>query len=105
MTVSAYDTTITVSTVSLNRVNDMLQQELMSFSEWVVQNKLKLNVLKTKCMLLGSKQRKNPKFHMSLWNHPIEQVKAAKLLGSTFEQTMSWTTNINNTVNEMSRNM
>uniref|UniRef100_A0A3B3CXC8 Reverse transcriptase domain-containing protein n=1 Tax=Oryzias melastigma TaxID=30732 RepID=A0A3B3CXC8_ORYME len=68
MTVYADDTTISVSSVSLNQVNDMLQQELMSISEWVVENKLKLNVLKTKCMLLGSNYsvRGNPELHISL---------------------------------------
>lgn len=107
MTVYADDTTVNVSASSLNQVNSMLQQELMSVSEWVMENRLKLNVSKTKCIVLGSKHsvRETQMLDISLQGQPIEQVKEVKLLGVTLDQTLSWSTHINKIVTKLSRSI
>jgi len=55
MGIYADDTTMYVSSESIEQVNEVLQLELKLVSEWILENKLKLNVLKTKCMVIGSK--------------------------------------------------
>ena len=55
MGIYADDTTMYVSSESIEHVNEVLQLELKLVSEWIMENKLKLNVLKTKCMVIGSK--------------------------------------------------
>lgn len=84
MTVYEKDTTISVSSLSLSQVSVMLQQELRSIFEWAVGNrwgKLKSNVLKAKCMLLGSGNslRENQKLEVSLETRQVEQIKETKL--------------------------
>ena len=62
------DTTMYVTSESFEHVNDVLQLELKLVSEWIKENKLKLNVLKTKCMVIGSKYalRTDQKLSLSL---------------------------------------
>lgn len=104
MAIYADDTTMYVSGGSSEEVNKMLQRELMLVSDWVIENKLKLNVSKTKCMILGSKHalRSEQKLCLSLNGAVIEQVKEAKLLGVTIDKTLTWSTHINNIVIKMS---
>lgn len=57
----------------------------MLVSKWVKENKLKLNVSKTKSILLGSNYALRPNHTLSLCMQgaDIDQVKEAKLLGLT----------------------
>lgn len=106
MTVYADDTTIHVSAPNLDQVSWLLQKELTDIHEWIVENRLKLNIVKSKCMTLGTKQavREAPRLQILLNNQLLEQVTEIKLLGVTLDQTMSWKTHINNIVSKMSRN-
>ena len=101
----ADDTTIFASSLSSEQVNKNLQKEIMLASEWVNENKLKLNVSKTKCLMLDSKHalRSNFKLSLSLNDTEIEQVREAKLLGVTIDETLSWTSHIGSIVTRMSR--
>lgn len=105
MVIYADDTTMYVSAENNEQVSRLLQQELMLVSEWVMGNRLKLNVSKTKCMVLGSKHalRTDQKLCLHLQGAAVEQVKEAKLLGVTIDETLSWSTHINNIVAKMSK--
>ena len=96
-------TQLYVSSDSIEHVNEVLQQELKLVSEWITENKLKLNVLKTKCMALGSKYalRIDQKLSLSLKGATVEQVKEVKLLGVTIDESLSWSTQIKKTVVRM----
>ena len=52
----ADDTTILTSASSTEQVNKTLQYELTLISNWVTANKLKLNISKTKCMVVRDEQ-------------------------------------------------
>ena len=62
------DTSMYVSSESIEHVNEVLQLELKLVSEWIMENKLRLNVLKTKCMVIASKYalRTDQKLSLSL---------------------------------------
>ena len=103
MGIYADDTTMYASSKSIEHVNMMLQQELNLVSEWIIENKLKLNVKKTKCMVVGSNYalRTDKTLSLSLQDATIEQVKEVKLLGVIIDETLSWSTQIKNTVGRM----
>lgn len=65
-------------------------------------NRFNLNISKTKCLLLGSRQDLGTDHELciSLQGAATEQVK---LLGVTLEGTLSWSTHVNNIVAKMSR--
>ena len=104
MGIYADDTTMYASSESIKHVNEVLQQELNLVSEWITENKLKLNVKKTKCMVVGSSYalRTDKTLSLSLQGSIIEQVKEMKLLGVTIDDKLSWSTQIRNIVVRMS---
>jgi len=79
------------ASASIEHVNEVLQLELNLVSEWIMENKLRLNVLKTKCMVIGSKYalRTDNKLSLSLQGATMEQVEEVKLLGVTIDETLS----------------
>ncbi len=103
----ADDTTIFASASSTEQVNKTLQYELTLISDWVTANKLKLSISKTKCMVLGSNYslRSDQKLVLSLHGAAIEQVREAKLLGITIDETLSWSIHIRNIVSKMSKSI
>ncbi len=103
----ADDTTIYASTKNIIHLSSILQNELMQISEWVTENKLKLNVSKTKCLVICSRnaQRGKHRLCVSLLGIDIEQVGEAKLLGVAIDETLSWATQINNIITKMSRSI
>ena len=108
MEIYADDTTMYASSEnSVSVVNTLLQEELMLVSNWVNENRLKLNVLKTKSIMLGSRYmlRSNPELSLVLQGDVIEQVKEAKLLGVIIDETLSWSMQINKMVGKMSSNI
>lgn len=83
----------------------ILQSELMQIAKWVTENMMKLNISKTKCLVICSKhaQRRKHRLCVSLNGADIEQVKEARLIGVTVDETLSWATHINNIVEKMSK--
>ena len=64
----------------------------MLVSNWVCENRLKLNVSKTKSIMLasGQKLRYNPELNIVLNGDAIEQVIEAKLLGVVIDDKLCW---------------
>ena len=69
-----------------------LNKELQLVSEWVVWNKLVLNISKTKSIVFGTNHSLKPKPQLKLVNNnvEIEQVEVTKLLGVTLDCKLSW---------------
>lgn len=63
-------------------INKLLHDELMMVSNWVTENRLKLNVVKTKSIILGCRYmlRSNPEIRFFLHGAAIEQMRNTKLL-------------------------
>ena len=82
---------------SCDVLNEVLGRELKVVHDWVACNKLVLNISKTKCMVLGTKQRlsTSPKLVLNLGNSIIQQVESAKLLGVMVDCSLSWSNHIN----------
>ena len=101
------DTTMYVSAENVVCINKLLQDELLLVSNWVTENKLKLNVVKTKSIIMGSRYmlRSNPEISLVLHGAAIEQVRKTKLLGVIIDETLSWSAHINKIVSKMSSNI
>ena len=101
----ADDSTIYAAAKSTVRLNRILAKELELVVEWVLNNKLVLNAAKTKSLLIGSasKLKENLTLNLVINNIEVEQVRELKLLGIIIDQTLSWTSHINNVVGKMGR--
>ncbi len=70
-----------------------LQADVHILCHWVESNDLRLNVQKTKSMLI-TRKRHPPALELFANNTPIEQVKTVKYLGVRISQDLSWTHHI-----------
>ena len=105
LAIYADDSTLWVADSSINKINKTLDLELSKVVKWVSDNKLVLNIGKTKSILLGSKHQleENPKLDLFMNNIQIEQVYEVKLLGITIDNLMTWSKHIDNIVSRMGR--
>ena len=69
-------------------------------------NRLSLNVLKTKCLFTGTRQKisllpSDP--HISLDGHSIERVNSYKCLGVQVDETLSWEAHISEVIGKVAK--
>ena len=80
----ADNTHLTYSAANVHDIDQNLNQDLKSVSEWLAANKLTLKTSKTEFMLIGSRQRIRT-FHSSstltINETPIKRVDCVKSLG------------------------
>ena len=88
----ADDTVIYYSGVSIEDIESYVKRDLKSLSQWLEDNKLVLNALKTKSMLFTSNRHKHKDTNLSLCHQDksIEAVTSYKYLGVVFNKHISW---------------
>ena len=92
----ADDTELHFSHSDLLTVEQTLQSDIWNVSIWLVVNELKLNVVKSLCMLFGSHQRISAKcLNLVLDGAALKQVCTTKYLGVYFDQHLTWDTHVN----------
>ena len=91
------DTNLTASGDSLTDVEIAVNSDLENLRNWLMANKLSLNVAKTEFMLIGS-ERMIKHFHPNIIieNKQIKQVYECKTLGIIIDQRLSWKSNTEN---------
>ena len=81
----ADDTTLTASGESVLDAEVAINHDLANIKQWLSANKLSLNLVKTECLLIGSRHNINNLFHalkVHVGDIPIKRVKETKALGS-----------------------
>ena len=93
----ADDTNLTASGKSLTDVESTMNSELANINEWLVANKLSLNVAKTEFMLIGCKQMlnsvNNTTLNIQISDKNIKQVSESTTLGVNVDQHLTWKNN------------
>ena len=99
------DDTVLVTSANIYHVahRDM-QHDLDNIANWCKSNKLTINISKTKCMLLGTKQRirKTRHYPLCINNINLEYVLLYKYLGVTIDQTLSFNLHLNQLIKTIS---
>ena len=89
-TVSAHGTDI------INTVETQLQTKLHNIANWCIDNSMVLGINKTKCMLLGTRQKlryiEDPEkcLNLKIQDQKIEQVTSEILLGIHIDNCLTW---------------
>jgi len=79
----------------LQRVEQVLQNELEQVYNWLAVNRFKLSVAKSLCMLIGSRQRIGGKsLSLSVNGDVLQQVLSIKYLGLYIDQHLTWQNHI-----------
>ena len=102
----AYDTNLTASGDTITNIEVKLNKDLENIHQWLLANKLTLNMDKTEYMIAGSRQRitkieNDP--DITLGNDNIKRVKETKTLGIIIDDQLKWNTHIDNVVAKVSR--
>lgn len=79
-----------------------MNEDLSNFSTWLKVNKLKLNVEKTKCMLIGTKSTNHQEI-VKIENGIIEEVELYKYLGVIIDNKLSFSANADNVAKKMAK--
>ena len=92
MTLFADDTAIYCFNTNLHDLEKELNEDLLNVAKWLNDNKLTLNLDKTKSMLIGSnhKLRDIRSLALTIFNYKIARVNSFKYLGIFLSNDLTW---------------
>ena len=91
------NTSLTYSSQNPDELSQALTQDLAVLKIWLDANRLSLNVIKTKCMFTGTRQKVSvlPSVpDIRIVGHKIERVSSYKFLDVHVDESLSWATHI-----------
>ena len=98
----ADDTTIMFSCDSFNQLQLIFQTEGNKVIDWLIANKLIINLTKTQSMIFSYK-RGNPKFTVNLKNSIIEEQQTTSFLGVIIDNKLTWKAHIAHLCSKISK--
>ena len=102
----ADDSSFFISGSSVDELIDTANHELSNIYEWLVKNKLSLNVSKSKYMIFSKdKRRTSINKHLLINNHSIERVSQFKFLGYYLDEKLSWNLHISTVSTKIAKNI
>ena len=90
----ADDSTFSTAQKNIAECQNILQDNIRNIEEWCTQNRLLINVNKTKCMIICSEQKHrqmdNTSFDLVLNGNVLETVSSMKILGINIDDCLLW---------------
>ena len=95
-----------ISRPHLNEIMDTANAELDQVYQWLIQNRLSLNVKKSKYRIFNKTKTKIlHNIALTMNNKPIERVKQFKFLGYHLDETLSWKVHICEIASKIAKNI
>ena len=95
----ADDSTLYTSGHSVDEIQRSLQNNLNAVTTWCEDNRMVLNVAKTKCMLITTNQRRhhlrNNQLAITLNDQDLQQVTQHKVIGVVVDENLQWREHVN----------
>ena len=91
----ADDTVLSLSCKSFNELNKTINTEIKKIYDWLVANRLTLNVDKSKFMIITSKRVPKNKFKVRINGIPLKRCASYKYLGLHFDENLNWKIHVN----------
>ena len=104
----ADDTTLHSSAKTISDVQSSLQCGLNDISNWCHSNQMVVHPIKTKCMVITSRQKHQLKqltLTLSVNNTPLEQVHSHKVLGVIIDDELRWENHIDFLTKKLARSL
>ena len=89
----ADDTNLTAVGETLNEVRERAGVDVGNVQKWLRANKLSLNIGKTECVLIGSRQKTkhaDTQLQLDRENEMVKKVKNTKVLGVQLDENLNW---------------
>ena len=107
---NADDTSISFSSNSISTISNVFNKDLESLRIWLEENKLSLNVAKTHCILIGSRNkiralnRSNTTMpSIYIGDNKVSPITSIKYLGVQVDQYLKWEGHLLTIINKVSR--
>ena len=100
------DTNLTFVSKDSEELISSLANDLDNLKQWLDSNRLTLNVLKTKCLFTGTRQKISllpSEPHTYLDGHSVERVNSYKCLGVQVDETLLWEAHILQVVGKVAK--
>ena len=102
----ADDSNITLPGICIRDIEETLNRDLMNIKDWLLANKLSLNVTKTEYMLIASKYRlenipRSPQLRID--STPITRVQKSESVGVWIDEKLTWSEHIDSVANKVLR--
>lgn len=104
----ADDSSVHTSQKSLESVNHSLQKSIEEISEWCTANTMIMHPIKTKSMVITTRQKHQLRplqLELSVGSTQVQQVKEHTILGVTVDQELKWQTHLNKVCKVVSKNL
>ena len=102
----ADDTNITVVSDSVTEIEQMINNELGNLREWLLANRLSVNVAKTEIMFIGSRQKlattNKHNLQIQIEDQEVKRVSHTKSLGVTIDQNLTWSIHVGEIISKVS---
>ena len=99
----ADDTNVIYSSKDIENLEKLVNSELININQWLICNKLMLNVLKTKFMVFSYYNASTYNISLSLNQKEIERVEVIKFLGVFLDNNLTWKHHINEKAKQISK--
>ncbi len=100
----ADDTSIFLSDKSIDKIEKTLNDELKNVFQWLLSNKLSLNVKKSNCVIFRPARKKPPrKIKLEINGDQIEELDSTKYLGVILDQKLNWKKHISHVSTKLSK--
>ena len=103
----ADDAALLASARSVKELKQVIRKEVKLLHDWLIINKLTLNLSKTKYMLLGSNRafssKIRKKFKITIGNYTIHEVDQIKYLGVILDRNLNWSNHAEYLITKLSR--
>lgn len=99
-TLFADDTSLFMSHKDPKTLEETVNNELSSVSEWLINNRLSLNINKS-CFILFSGGKKTQSFRIFLLGNEVKRVSSAKYLGVMLDENLDWQPHVNYIVTKL----
>ena len=102
----ADDTNLTYAAKNQDELVSAMNRDLVHLKQWLSANKLSLNVLKTKCMFIGTRQKVSSipsQPNISLDGQHIDRVTNYKCLGVELDETLTWNVHMSKVTGQVTK--
>ena len=100
----ADDTFLAFQHKNIKKLNKIVNKELDEVANWLIDNRLSLNVLKSKFMLISrQKEIKRRKFRLNIKRKKLEQTASYKYLGVYFDEKLNWNSHVQQVCQKISK--
>ena len=90
-------TSISYLSDSIEQLQNVMNSELKNVKDWLITNKLSLNITKTEFMIIGSRQRVNASqdnIDIRIDDREVKRVHSTKSLGLHIDSHLTWSVQI-----------